>query len=104
MKFFARKAHKCSWRKAGEASTAWLAILLAALCISAIQAGACTELTAGTPFWVRLTSPVSSYYAKPGTPVHGFLLESPACDEVPVLPMRVPVEGKVVAVHRVGLG
>lgn len=104
MQFFVRKGYQCSWRKAGEAYTRWLAVLLAAFCCLAIQAGACTELTAGTPFWVRLTSPVSSYDAKPGTPVQGFLLESPECDEAPVLPMRVPVEGKVVAVHRVGLG
>ncbi len=36
--------------------------------------------------------------------MRGFLLESPRCDGVPVFPTKTPVEGRVVSVHRVGLG
>jgi hypothetical protein len=36
--------------------------------------------------------------------VTGFLLESPACDGVSVLPTQVRVEGRIVSAHRVGLG
>lgn len=104
MKFFVRKGLECCWPKAGHAASRFSGILVAALCALAIQASACSELPAGTSFWVRLTTPVSSYNAKPGMPVHGFLLESPECDDAPVLPMRVPVEGQVVTAHRVGLG
>ena len=104
MKYFVRKGLGWSWRKAGHPSSRFLTILLPALCALAIQAGACSDLAAGTSFWVRLTTPVSSYNAKPGMPVHGFLLESPECYDAPVLPMRVPVEGRVVTAHRVGLG
>lgn len=69
-----------------------------------MPAEACDQLTAGTQFWVRLTDPVSSYDAKPGTLVRGLLLKSPECDNAPVLSTKVPVEGKVLSVHRVGLG
>jgi len=86
-----------------------LATLPAALLLSGVlglplSARACTELPAGTSFWVRLTTPVNSYTAKAGMPVEGFLLESPECENAPVFPMKVPVQGRVVSAHRVGLG
>jgi hypothetical protein len=69
---------------------------------------ACTDLPAGSAFWVRLSTTISSYNAKPGMPVHGFLLESPACSNenasAPTFALKVPVEGHVVSAHRVGLG
>ena len=65
---------------------------------------ACSQLQAGTSFWVRLSGPISSYSAQPGTPVHGTLLESPLCDGASLLPIHIPVEGFVVSAHRVGLG
>jgi hypothetical protein len=52
---------------------------------------------------VRLTTSLSSYTAKPGTPVHAFLLESPECNNAPISPTKVPIEGQVLSVHRVGL-
>ena len=64
----------------------------------------CKQLSAGTSLWVRLSQPVSSYSAKPGMFVSGFLLESPTCDGVSILPTHIPVEGRVVSVRRVGLG
>ena len=78
-------------------------ILLAMSSAPGIAFG-CRQLPAGTSFWVRLTQPVSSYSAKPGVSVSGFLLESPTCDGVSMLPTHVPVEGRVVSAHRVGLG
>lgn len=53
---------------------------------------------------MRLTAPISSYNARPGVPVHGFLLESPACADGAAFPIKIPVEGHVVSAHRVGLG
>jgi len=79
-------------------------LILIALCMSPRRAVGCDELPAGTSFWVRLSAPVSSFTAKPGTPVKGILLESPECDNAPVFSTKVPVEGEVRSVHRVGLG
>jgi len=79
-------------------------LILNALCFSSIGAAGCDQLAAGSSFWVRLSASVSSFTAKPGTPVKGILLESPECDGAPVLPTKVAVEGKVLSVHRVGLG
>ncbi len=64
----------------------------------------CKQLPAGTSLWVRLSQPVSSYRAKPGMSVTGFLLESPICDGISILPTQVRVEGRIVSAHRVGLG
>jgi len=65
---------------------------------------ACTQLPAGSTMWVRLTQSVNSNDAKPGMLVHGFLLESPECDGRAALPIHIPVDGRVVSGHRVGLG
>jgi len=82
----------------------WVVAILLAFCVATKPAAACDQLTAGSLFWVRLTASLSSYTAKPGNPVHGFLLKSPECDNVPVLSAKIPVEGRVLSVHRVGLG
>ena len=79
------------------------ALFLLLFCLGR-PASACTELAAGTRFWVRLTSPISSYSARRGMDVHGFLLDPPECENSPVLPIKIPVEGRVVSAHRVGLG
>lgn len=79
-------------------------LLLATLYSFPIPLRACDELAAGTLLWVRLSAPVSSFTAKRGTLVRGFLLESPQCDGAPVFPTKTRVEGRVLSVHRVGLG
>jgi len=79
------------------------ALFLLLLCL-ARPASACTELAAGTRFWVRLTSPVSSYSARRDMSVRGFLLDPPTCENSPVFPIKIPVEGRIVSAHRVGLG
>jgi len=81
-----------------------IALLLAATLLLPQVAGACSQLPARTSFWVRLTTPVNSYTAKPGLAVRGYLLESPECEGTAALPMKVPVEGQVVSAHRVGWG
>jgi LssY C-terminus len=83
---------------------ALIGLLLTVLSSNPAQADACAQLAAGTSFWVRLTASLSSFTAKPGTPVHAFLLESPECDNTPVSPTKIPIEGRVLSVHRVGLG
>jgi hypothetical protein len=65
---------------------------------------ACIELPAGTSFWVRLTQPISSFNAKKHATVQGVLLEPISCNGTPVLASKTPIEGRVLSVHRVGLG
>jgi len=36
--------------------------------------------------------------------VRGFLLDPPTCENSPVFPIKIPVEGRIVSAHRVGLG
>ncbi|MFI5223625.1 MAG: hypothetical protein ACHQX3_05160, partial [Nitrospirales bacterium] len=81
-----------------------IVLILLGMCSGTGMAFGCMQLPAGTSLWVRLTQPVSSYSATPGMSVSGFLLESPTCDGVSVLPTHVSVEGRVVSAHRVGLG
>jgi hypothetical protein len=81
-----------------------IVLILLGTCSGSSIALGCTQLPARTSFWVRLSQPVSSYGAKPGTSVTGLLLESPICDGVSVLPTQVRVEGRIVSAHRVGLG
>jgi len=95
---------KCSQKTVTKAAIRGMSSLLAAVLLTASSAYGCTELPAGSRFWIRLTSPVSSYNAKPGTPVRGFLLESPLCDNATAFPIRTEVEGHVRSAHRVGLG
>lgn len=98
-------SRKCSRRRIANSVRGGLACrVFAFLCLTSSLASACTELPAGSTFWVRLTAPMSSYNARPGSPIHGFLLESPACADVAAFPIKIPVEGHVVSAHRVGLG
>jgi hypothetical protein len=79
-------------------------LLLFTLRTTAVPAVACDRLAAGSSFWIRLSASVSSFTAKPGTQVRGFLLDSPECDGLPIFSTKIPIEGRVVSVHRVGLG
>lgn len=96
---------KCSRRRiANCAAYAAGCTILGLIFLTGAPAKACTELPAGATFWVRLTAPISSYDARPGMPIHGFLLESPTCADASAFPIKIPVEGHVVSAHRVGLG
>jgi len=81
-----------------------IVLILLGMCSGSGIGFGCTQLPAGTSLWVRLSQPVSSYGAKPGMSVSGFLLESPICGGVSILPIQVRLEGRVVSAHRVGLG
>ena len=92
-------------KSGGGWKSVWgFSLLLILFCASSAPSKACDELASGTLFWVRLTAPVSSYTAKPGMPVEAFLLQAPECNNGPVFAAKIPVEGKVLSVHRVGLG
>jgi len=94
---------KCShWAARSAVRVAGLVLTL--LLLFAVSANACTDLPAGSTFWVRLIAPISSYNARPGMPIHAFLLESPTCSNASAFPIKIPVEGHVVTAHRVGLG
>ena len=82
-----------------------LALLALAFCSSCPRAAvACDEISAGQTFRIRLSQPVSSYSSKAGTPVRGFLIESPECEGLPAFPSGTVVEGHIKSVHKVGMG
>jgi hypothetical protein len=65
---------------------------------------ACEGLPAGRTFWVRLSSPVSSYNSKAGDTVHAVLIEAVACDGEVVFPVGTRIDGIVRSVRKVGWG
>jgi len=83
---------------------AYASLFLFALALAPAHSRACDEIPANHSFWVRLIDPVASYSSKTGTTVRAVLIQSPDCDGMPVFPVGVEVEGKIVSVHRVGLG
>ena len=64
----------------------------------------CDQLPAGQSLWIRLSSPISSYTAQVGDPVHAVLTQDVVCGNELVLPMGTPVEGVVRNKHKVGWG
>ena len=64
----------------------------------------CDQLPAGQTLWIRLASPVSTYTAKAGDPVHAVLTQELVCDNEVLLPMGAPVEGVVRSKRKVGWG
>jgi hypothetical protein len=81
-----------------------LAILYLSLGGTAGLAHGCEQLAAGQSRWVRLSSPISTYTAKVGDPVHAVLTQDMVCGTEVVLPMGTPVEGVIRAKHKVGWG
>ena len=82
-----------------------VALLLLGFCGSFSPATlACEELPAGKTFRIRLLQPLSSYSSKTGTVVRGFLIESPQCDGLLAFQTGALVEGRIVTVHKVGMG
>ena len=64
----------------------------------------CDQIPAGQTIWIRLTSPVSSYTAKPGDVVQGVLTEAVTCNGDTEFPLGTHVSGVVHSVHKVGWG
>src|SRR5271165_7330583 len=81
-------------------STAVL-MLHALVCSSAF---CCEQIPAGQTIWIRLTSPVSTYTAKPGDAVKAVLTEAIKCETDTDFPVGTDVSGVVHAVRKVGWG
>jgi hypothetical protein len=80
-------------------------LLAAALCASCPAAVAkCSQVPAGSTFWIRLLQPVASYSSKPGEAVRGIVIESPQCDGELLFADGTVVAGQIKSVHRVGMG
>lgn len=76
----------------------------AVLSLLALAAFACDQIPAGQTVWIRLTSPVSSYSAKPGDPVTGVLTQAIQCENDLDYPIGTHVNGVVKSVRKVGWG
>jgi hypothetical protein len=72
--------------------------------LSSAVAAACNNLPSGQMFWIRLSSPVTTYTAKPGDPVTAILTQDVECDNDVVFPLGTPVSGVVTSVRKVGWG
>lgn len=73
------------------------------VCTAGVALG-CDQLPAGQSIWVRLSSPISTYTAHAGDPVHAVLTQDIVCGSEVMLPMGAPVEGVVRSKHKVGWG
>ena len=73
------------------------------MCTAAVALG-CEQLPAGQTLWVRLSSPISTYTAKVGDPVHAVLTQDVVCGNDVLLPMGAPVDGVVRSKRKVGWG
>jgi hypothetical protein len=79
-------------------------LLLISLLISGASLAPGCDLPAGHFLWIRLTSPISSYSARVGDPVHAVLTQEVDCGDDVLLPMGTAVEGVVRGRRKVGLG
>lgn len=81
-----------------------LLVFLLLLPLAPAASANCETIPAGKSFWVRLLDPIASYSSKPGTSIRAVLIQSPECDQSPVFPSGLEVDGHIVAVRRVGMG
>ncbi len=65
---------------------------------------ACDQLPEGQSLWIRLASPVSTYTAQVGDPVHAVLTQDVDCGGDVVLPMGTTIDGEVRSKRKVGWG
>jgi hypothetical protein len=64
----------------------------------------CDQLPEGHSLWVRLASPVSTYSAQVGDPVHAVLTQDVVCGSDVLLPMGTTIDGVVRSKRKVGWG
>jgi hypothetical protein len=64
----------------------------------------CEELPVGQPLWIRLASPISTYSAQVGDPVHAVLTQDVVCGNDVLMPMGTAIEGTIRSKRKVGLG
>ena len=79
-----------------------LAFLYVLWCAS--LASGCDQLPEGQSMWIRLASPVSTYTAQVGDPVHAILTQDLVCGGDIVLPMGTSIDGVVRSKRKVGWG
>ena len=73
-----------------------------AVCLWAVPVSASNAASPSQPLWVRLTSPLSTYNAHAGDPVHAILTEGVKQDGDVVLPVGTEIDGVVRSVRKVG--
>lgn len=78
-------------------------LIAASFFFCAMAARAC-ELPAGTPLWVRLSAPVSSYFSKAGSEIHAVVTEELLCQDGLAIPAGTAIDGHVRSVKKVGWG
>ncbi|HEY8996523.1 MAG TPA: LssY C-terminal domain-containing protein, partial [Edaphobacter sp.] len=80
------------------------AVFICLTAMASLPSRACDELAKGQTLWVRLSTPISTYTAKAGDPVHAVLTRDAICGGDVVLPMGTPLTGVVRSLRKVGLG
>jgi len=78
-------------------------VFLCVMCDARLIFG-CDQLPSGRSLWIRLATPISTYTAKAGDPVHAVLTQDLVCDNKIVVPMGAPIEGIVRSKRKVGWG
>jgi LssY C-terminus len=71
---------------------------------SASSALGCDQLPEGQLLWIRLSSPVSTYSAHVGDPVHAVLTQDVGCGDDVLLRMGTAIDGVVRSKRKVGWG
>jgi hypothetical protein len=77
---------------------------LTGLLLLPVFAFGCDEVPVGTNLWVRLTSPVTTFTARPGDHLSAILTESVECDDGVIFPLGSQLDGVVRGVRKVGWG
>lgn len=78
-------------------------VFLCVMCDARLIFG-CDQLPSGQSLWIRLATPISTYTAEAGDPVHAVLTQDLVCDKKIVIPMGAPIEGIVRSKRKVGWG
>lgn len=79
-------------------------VVLASLTLCPSLGLACDHLATGETLWIRLSSPVTTFSAKPGDRVMAVLTQAIECDNEVLFPIGTGIEGEVRSVRKVGWG
>lgn len=78
--------------------------ILSLLALMPVKALGCDQIPANQTIWIRLTSPISSFTAKPGDKITAVLTAPIKCDNDTEFPVGTQVNGTVRSVRKVGWG
>jgi hypothetical protein len=87
----------------GSGRRCW-SILISFVFLCSCAVWACDAVPAGATLWIRLDTPVSTYNAKPGTPLRAVLENELNCQDDVLFLAGTQLQGQVRAVQRVGWG